>query len=281
MRAVNLMPDGGRSGTVSSPGALLNPAYGVIAVLVVALGLVTVYVLASNSVSSRTAQLTTLQSQVQTAQAQANQLTNYASYEKLAQARVSTVQQIANGRFDWHAALANLALVMPSDAALQSLLATVAPGASVSGAGGSAGGAAGTSSLRSDIQSPAFEVKGCAASHDDVARLLSRLRTMPGVQRVTLADSMRNDAGSSGSSDSGASAASASKQGVSACGANPANFDLVIFFVPLAGSTSTGGASAPVTTPAGAASAASSATSTTTSTSTTATAQPVSTGGSG
>ena len=45
MKAVNLMPEGGGPPSVSSPAALLNPAYGVIALLAVALGLVTVYVL--------------------------------------------------------------------------------------------------------------------------------------------------------------------------------------------------------------------------------------------
>ncbi len=36
------------------------------------------------------------------------------------------------------------------------------------------------SSLRADLPGPAFELSGCTASQDDVARLITRLRVMPG-----------------------------------------------------------------------------------------------------
>ncbi len=259
MRAVNLMPESGR-GAAASPTALLNPAYGLVAVLAVALGLVTMYVLSSNTVSSRQAQLATVQQEAQQAQAQATQLTSYVNYQKLAQQRISTVQQIVSGRFDWDGAMSNLAHVVPPNTVFESLLATASPATSVSGAGGSVGGGAGTSGLRSDISAPAFEVKGCSISHDAVARLISRLRAMPDVQRVTLADSVRSQIESSGGGSG-----SASNVAAPACGRNPANFDLVVFFEPLAGATGAAGApgAAPVTSPAGAATTASSATTTT------------------
>ena len=67
--------------------------------------------------------------------------------------------------------------VVPADTSLQSLLGTVAPGASVSGAGGSVGGStASTSNLRSDLPGPAFELKGCTSTQDEVARLIENNR---------------------------------------------------------------------------------------------------------
>jgi Tfp pilus assembly protein PilN len=226
MKAVNLIPTDHRRISPTSPRALATPAFGVVAALVVAVALVTVYVLASNTVSDRRAKVASLQAQVVQEQALAARLGNYAQFVKLAQARADTVRTIARTRFDWHAALANLAKVVPANTSLQSLLGTVAPGASVSGPGGSAGGGASTSALRADVSVPAFEISGCTKTHNDVARLMSRLRVMPGVTRVTLADSTKSSLQGGSSSSSGSSA-------VSGCGNNAPSFDLVIFFTAL------------------------------------------------
>jgi hypothetical protein len=151
---------------------------------------------------------------------------------------------------------------MPANASLQSLTATVAPGASVSGAGGSAG--AGASSVRPDVNAPAFELKGCTATQDDVARLISRLRLINGVQRVTLEDSSKStgQAGTAGSSSASGSTGAGAAQG--GCAGNGPTFDMVVFFQPLpgahasSGSSTPGAGGAPVTTPGGAAAAATS-----------------------
>jgi Tfp pilus assembly protein PilN len=226
MRAVNLIPSDHRGIGSTSPRALLTPAYGVIAALVVAIALVTVYVLSSNTISDRQATVANLQAQVVQEQALAARLGNYASFAKLAQAREATVRQIASTRFDWHAALADLSKVVPPNTSLQSLVGTVAPGATVSGPGGSSGGGGtSTTTLRADISSPAFQISGCTKTQDDVAALISRLRVMPGVTRVTLADSVKSSTGSSVGTGTAA--------GVSGCGNNAPSFDLVVFFSPL------------------------------------------------
>jgi len=198
----------------------------VIGVLGAAVLFVSVYVLTSNTISDRQAKLTTLQSQVVQAQAQARRLSSYGTFIKLAQARVDTVRQIASSRFNWHAALADLSKVIPANASFQSLTGTVAPGATVSGAGGTTG--AGSSSLRGDIAAPAFEMQGCTQTQDDVARLMSRLRLINGVQRVTLASSVKQDGAQTGApvTTSGSGAAAG-------CGRNAPTFDLVVFFAPL------------------------------------------------
>jgi Tfp pilus assembly protein PilN len=208
-----------------------------IGLLAVAVAFVTIYVLSANTVSQRKSQVATLQAQAAQAQAQAARLGGYAQFEKLAQTRAETVREIAATRFDWHSALSELSRVVPSNTSLQSLLGTVAPGATVTGAGGNAG--ASTASLRGAISAPAFELKGCTSSHDDVARLMSRLRLINGVDRVTLADSQKQDSAQAAASTT-AVAGSASPVG---CGADHPSFDLVVFFKTLPGAGPSGVAS--------------------------------------
>src|SRR5207302_1301314 len=97
------------------------------------------------------------------------------------QARAQTVHELASTRFDWHAALEDLTKVVPTNTTLQSLSATVSP--TTSAAGGSSGAAGG---IRGAINSPAFEMTGCTGNQDEVAQLMSRLRLINGVTRVTL-----------------------------------------------------------------------------------------------
>lgn len=210
MKAVNLIPREARGVRLATSSHSGGAVYAVVGVLVVALAFVTIYVLDSNTISSRRVTLTTLQTQAAQAQATAARLAPYAQFAKLAEARVTTVRGIASARFDWHKALDDLAQVIPADTSLQSLTGTVAPGA----AGGS------SSSLRGDITSPAFEISGCSRTQDDVAALISRLRTMPGVDRVSLEASAKLT-GSSGAGSSGG------------CPAGSPAFSLVVWFQPL------------------------------------------------
>jgi Tfp pilus assembly protein PilN len=249
VKAVNLIPaDAGR---ISGHGRELprGPAYVVLALLGIALAFVTVYVLTTNTISQRKAKLAAIQQQATEVQAQAQRLANYAQFAKLAQERADTVRQLASSRFDWHAALSDLSKVVPADTSLQSLLGTVAPGVAVTGPGGGVGGASpgDTSTLRSDIANPAFELRGCTKTQDDVARLMSRLRVMNGVTRVTLADSVKQDAAAGAATVSTAGASSGG------CHSNQPSFDLVVFFQPLPGAAAAAGqlGSTPVSTPAG------------------------------
>ncbi len=274
MRAVNLVPGDARRGTRSTSGGPFAPAYGVIAVLAVAVAFVTLYVLTNNTISERQSKLTTLQAELTQTQAQAAGLANYASFEKLAQARAETVRQIAATRFDWYSALSDLSRVVPANTSLSSLFGSVAPGATI--ANGASGGSGAASSLRGDMSVPAFELSGCTKSQDDVARLMSRLRLINGVTRVTLGDSQKP----LNSAATGSTATTVT--GTQGCGADAPTFDLVVFFSSLPGAGPTGamsgsaqsvGTTPPASTPAGAATAASTAT-------TTPTATPVSTSGS-
>lgn len=189
MRAVNLIPAGGSGGR---GGAGVGP-WAVLGVLGLLLAGVLAYVLTSNQVVERRAQVAALQTQVDAVQAQAAAVRPYKEFAALAQARVETVRQLGAARFDWHRAFANLAQVLPGDVWLTSLLGTVAPGVSVAGAGSGDTGA-----LRAALPNPAIELTGCTTGNDEVARLISRLRLMSGVVRVSLAGASKDDSGGGG-----------------------------------------------------------------------------------
>ncbi len=234
MRAVNLIPDDtGRNRTAGIGSLPQGPAVVVLGVLAIALALVTVYVLTQNTINGRKATLARAQTQLASVKTQAAQLSQYAQFAQLAQARVQTIRQIATTRFNWYAALSDLSKVVPADTSLQSLVGTVSPDVTVTAVGASGSGGSGLAgTLRGAINAPAFVLVGCTKTQDDVARLMSRLRVMDGVTRVTLAGSAKQAA-----AQTGAAVGSGPTVG---CGANAPSFDLVVFFAPLPGAASTG-----------------------------------------
>jgi Tfp pilus assembly protein PilN len=185
MRAVNLIPAGAAGGGGSSAGPAL-----LLGGLAALLALVTLHVLTGNTIEQRRSELASVHTQLTVAQAQAEATQPYRDFAALARVRVETVRQLGSARFDWQRAFADLATVIPDDVWLSSLTGTVAPGVSVPG--GESGGASG---LRSAIPNPAIELSGCTVAHESVVRLISRLRLLHDVQRVSLADSSKDAGG--------------------------------------------------------------------------------------
>lgn len=217
MKAVNLIPTeaapgGGRSGV----GAYALT--GVLAVLVVMSAL---YALAGRSVATKQQELAAVTAQANAADAQAATLKTYVDYADRRKARVETVKNLLASRFDWSSALDEVARTVPSGTWLTSLQATVTPAVTVGGSGASG-------SLRGTLAVPAIDVSGCASGQQGVARTLTALRAMSGVQRVTLSTSAKagDDSGSSASAPAGQS-----------CGG--AQFALTIFYAAPASSTAT------------------------------------------
>jgi Tfp pilus assembly protein PilN len=243
VKAVNLIPADARKNRSggSAASAVRVPTYALLGLLAGALVLVTVYVLTGNTIADRTAQLSSLQTQVSQTQAQAARLGNYGKFAQIAHTRLQTVAGLAATRFDWHEALSDLSQVVPANSSLQTLAGTVAPGASTGGGGGG-----GSSNLRAAETTPALELTGCTHSQDDVARLMSRLRLVDNVTRVSLGNSQKANSGTAGAAS-----------GTASCGANGPSFDIVVFFqaVPGAGpqgATSVTGATTTTTKPGGA-----------------------------
>lgn len=194
MKAINLIPgEERRSGGGSGLGS-----YIVVGVLAVIVAVSAAYALANRSIADRRDELTRVKQQVTAASDQANALKVYTSFTELRKQRSDTVRSLASSRFDWSSAMHELARTIPSDAWLTSLRATVTPSASADGGTGDP--------LRASIQAPALEILGCTTSQDKVAAVISSLRRMDGVQRVSLSSSEKLVASTAGKGGGGDSA---------------------------------------------------------------------------
>jgi Tfp pilus assembly protein PilN len=216
MKAVNLLPNDLRRSSRASadksaarnepggPGAFV--VLGVLAFCLVALA---GYVLTTNTVKERRADLERVTVEAQAATQRAAELQPYADFDAMAKARVQTVRDLTGSRFDWEQALRDISRVVPADVTLAYL------GGSMSSAAG------GSDPLRGAIAAPAIELKGCTSSQSAVALLMSRLRGVDGVTRVSLSKSVKPEA------------AIDPAQGGDAVGCGkgrPPAFELVMFF---------------------------------------------------
>jgi Tfp pilus assembly protein PilN len=215
MKAVNLLPPDLRgAGTPASAVSSADDsvgragAFGVLGALGFCVVALVAYVLTTNTIKDRQAELDQVTAQAASVTQRASQLKPYADFQAEAAQRVATVRDLAAARFDWEQALRDISRAVPADVTLTEL------NGSVSNEGGSGG-------VRGAIASPAVELKGCTSSQRAVAALLSRLRTVDGVTRVTLSKSERAElpqTGVSGSETGG-------------CGPKrPPTFEIVMFF---------------------------------------------------
>jgi Tfp pilus assembly protein PilN len=219
VRAVNLIPNdqrrGGGGGSGGRTGSAVYVVLGALGALVLAMA---VYVLTGNQVTTRQGDVAKANQAATTLEQQAAALQPYAQFASLSESRLQTVSSLADSRFNWERAMRDLARALPGDVWLSSLVGTVAPGVTVKGGGGS------TASLRSAVQAPAIEIVGCTDSQSSVSRVMARLRTMRGAQRVSLASSQKAE-GAAGPVGGGASSADC-RNGNS----HFPQFQLVIFF---------------------------------------------------
>jgi Tfp pilus assembly protein PilN len=221
MKAINLLPPDLR-GTPkgATPKAPVTPdepggigafvVLGALAACVVALA---AYVLTTNTVKDRQAQLEAATANAEATRQRVNQLKPYADFQAMAETRIQTVRDLASSRFDWEQALRDISRAVPGAVTLSEINGTIS-----SGAGGG-------SSIRSAIASPAIELKGCTTGQKQVATLLSRLRNVDGVTRVSLGKSLKPAV-----VDDGPAPISDGTDQASCSGKRPPEFELVIFF---------------------------------------------------
>lgn len=196
MKAVNLIPaDSPRAGRGAAAAGPRGPigAYVVLAVLAVAVVMAGAWTLTNKQVSDRQSELARVERDAAAAEAKTNALKPYTEFAALRTARVDTVGGLLDGRFDWAHSLREVARVVPKSVDLLSLVGTVSPTSKIEGGG--------TGALRAALPVPAVDLIGCAKSQAHVARLLARLRTIDGVQRVSLSSSEKSDAAAGGDSD--------------------------------------------------------------------------------
>ena len=192
MKAVNLIPQdaarGGRGGGGGGAGV-----YVVLALLAIAVVVAAASALAGRGLSGAQAELARAESAAQVAEAKSATLGTGDAKADMRKARADTIEGLLAGRFDWSHSLEEVARAVPADVALTSLVGTVAPSTQLAGGGGG--------SLRAALPVPAIDLIGCAPSHARVATVVARLRTIDGVQRVSLTSSEKNDSASLNETD--------------------------------------------------------------------------------
>jgi Tfp pilus assembly protein PilN len=241
MRAVNLIPVEQRRNTTVA-GRSGGGAYVLLGLLVVLVALVASYTVAGRQVDEKRVELAAVRAQADQVEADAKRFAAYAGFAELRQKRAETVAGLARSRFDWARSLRELARTIPAGVTLSGLTGSVAPGA-----GG--GGSGANDPMRSALPNPAIEMQGCApGGQNGVAALVSSLRRMEGVERVSLSSSEKAPKLS-------ASSGTGSSVGTGDCtsgGSDRPKFSLTVFFAqpgagaPVPGttqptSTSTGG----------------------------------------
>jgi Tfp pilus assembly protein PilN len=183
VRAVNLLPPdmAGASKASSDTGARPEATGGagpfvVLGVLAACVAGAAGYVLTDNTIKQRTSDLASAKTEAQQVTAQAEQLRPFADFDAVANARISTVRDLANRRFDWEQVFRDLSRAIPADVTLKDIK-------------GDLGGAAGGAGVRGSISAPAITLDGCAPGQTQVARLMARLNDIDGVTRVSLSKS--------------------------------------------------------------------------------------------
>jgi Tfp pilus assembly protein PilN len=207
MNAVNLLPEKNRPRKASS-GGQGRGAYIALGVLGAVLVGLLVYVLTLNSINSSKTQIMEAKAEAARLDAQANALGPYGDFAKIKTERVQSVQQLAQGRFDWERLVRELAHVLPTDVWLVNASAAATGEDAVAG-GASSGTPAAPGATPST--NPSLSIQGCARDQSQVAVTLVRLRELQGATDVSLQHSTAGaDAASSGaktnapvSSDSG------------------------------------------------------------------------------
>jgi len=229
MKAINLLPTDLRGSAKSGspkankaaaptdePGGI--GAFVVLGALAVCVAALAMYVLTSNTVKDRTAQLDAATAQADATTQRANQLKPYADFQQMAETRIQTVKDLAASRFDWEQALRDISRAIPADVTLSSLNGSVS-----SETGGGSG-------IRSAIAAPAIELNGCTKGQKQVATLLSRLRSVDGATRVTLSKSVRPDKDDTTSASSGPTADGTTNERPACGNGRPPTFEIVMFF---------------------------------------------------
>jgi Tfp pilus assembly protein PilN len=189
MRAVNLIPAEERRGSGSGGSGI--GSYIVLGALVLVVALSAGFALTNRSLERSRHELASVEARAENAEAAAQQLASYTSFSALREKRSDTVRSLASSRFDWSRTLHEVARTIPSNAWLTSLRGTVTPTTQLGGGA--------NDPLRASLPGPALEILGCTVGQDDVANVISSLRRVNGVQRVSLSSSEKLQQAAGGS----------------------------------------------------------------------------------
>jgi Tfp pilus assembly protein PilN len=222
MRAVNLIPADERGRARSGGGGAAVGSYILLGFLTMVVAASAAYTLAGQTISDRRQELADVQARAQASTNEAQALQAYTAFTALRDKRSETVRSLASSRFDWSHALHEVARTIPADAWLTSMRATVTPSAAADGGV--------TDPLRASLQSPAIELVGCTTSQDKVASVISSLRRIDGVQRVSLSASEKLTAVASGKAGGSSDSAGATSTDCRNGNGRFPQFSMTLFF---------------------------------------------------
>ena len=178
MRAVNLLPQKHRP--AAPTGQRSGSSYVVLGALGAVLVAVLFYVLTVNSINDKKEQVAQAQKETRDANAKTSALQPYGDFSTVAQTRLNSVRQQAEGRIDWERLVREIAHVMPENTWLMSADAAADPSLAEGG-------------QQEGITGPSIKLTGCADNQRDVATMLVRLRRLSGASDVKLKESSQGE----------------------------------------------------------------------------------------
>lgn len=185
MQAVNLIPDDARrGGGAGAAGRSGGAAYVLLAGLAALVLLGTLWALAGRDVSQARVELAQLHKQAADAQRQAQLMAPYGNVGQQRAAATAAVRGLVGSRFAWSRTLDSFARILPADVRLSTLTGTTPGSAPIAGTAATPAPAAASGITASG--GVTVQLAGCAPSMARVARLMPRLRAIPGVDSVTL-----------------------------------------------------------------------------------------------
>ncbi len=190
MRAVNLIPRDERRGGGGAGGRSGGAVYIVLGALAALVVMVAALAMSGRTVDDKKADLVRVEQAATASEAKAASLKSYADFRALRTSRAATVRSIAESRFDWSFVVHELARTIPANVWLTAITGTVTPSVPLKVKPATAG-------LRSALNTPALELLGCTTDQESVSRMLSALRQVDGVRRVTLQSALKSDAATS------------------------------------------------------------------------------------
>jgi Tfp pilus assembly protein PilN len=190
MRPVNLLPSSARPYVAT--GNKSNRSYIVLGVLGALVLAAAAYVLTTNQISSHNSEIQTAKAEQTQAEAKVASLQSYGTFSQVAETRIATVGTLAIGRIDYERLLRETAKVLPTDVWLTGFDAEAGSGLDA------AAPSAAAASTGTTLAVPTVHLLGCAKTQDQVATTLVRLRAIHGSDEVDLASSSKTLGQSSG-----------------------------------------------------------------------------------
>ncbi|MGI8803600.1 MAG: hypothetical protein ACR2KV_15785 [Solirubrobacteraceae bacterium] len=215
MKAVNLIPSDQRKGAGGAAGRAGGAVYVLVGGLAALVLLSVVYAISASQVSDRQSKLTRVTSQADVVQSQATSLQPYVTFASIRQTREQAVAAVAASRFDWSAAMDQIARALPTDVTLSALTGgptaagptapvtappapappapagTTPPPAASPAPSGTTPPAAAAAAAVAPVVGPTVALTGCATTHSEVATVLVDLHRIVGVTGVSLSNSTK------------------------------------------------------------------------------------------